>query len=602
MRISGFASGLDIDQIVKDLMRAQRVPLDKLNQKKTILEWQREQYRDVNIKLVDFRNNKLLNYGLGDSLSAKQVTISGNTTAVSAKANPNAVAGSMSIEVDKLATAAALRSEMGIGPVDPNQTLAALKTAGQITYTADGSGNVSFTINGATINVKETDTLTSVIGAINSNSAANVNAFLDSATGQLSIASKTTGAASNVVVSSNFLSSFNLANTTLRSSIGIGPVDPTQTLSALKASGQINYTPDVSGNITFTVNGASITLNETIDTLDSMAAAISSMANVDVYLDSITGELSITSQTGGVMASGDLLSNFNLSAGGTNAYVKINGIYTTRGSNTFTENGVEIKLNAPTGGTSTTLNVVTNTDKIVETIKSFIKDYNDVLDTVNGKINEERFRKFLPLSAEEKKEMKEDEIKLWEEKAKSGMLRRESSLSTMVSDMRLASMTSVTINGVQVNMASFGITTGKWQERGKLVIDDETKLRQAIEANPEQLMKFFTQPTTETDPKLKISPTNPDNGLFNRLSNTVMTALDAISRNAGTSKYSTDKTTPFSDSSVIADQLLTLKRQIDSTNNRLNIIETRYYKQFTAMETAMARFNGQSVSLFGASN
>ncbi|WP_373230790.1 flagellar filament capping protein FliD [Cohnella sp.] len=508
MRISGFSSGLDIDEIVSNLMKAKRVPLDKLTQKRTTLEWQREQYRDINIKLVDFRNNKLLNYGLESSIGAKQVNITGNTTAVSAKANSGAVAGTMTVEVTTLATAASLTSSSGIGTVDTSKTLSELKTAGTINYTPDGSGNVTFTItNGAssdTITVSESDSLASVVSTINS-SDAKVNAFLDSATGMMSLTSKSTGA----------------------------------------------------------------------------------------------GSITVTDGPEGFLA------NFNLTvstAGADTTGLKINGIATTRSSNTFTENGVEITLNAPTGGTAATLNVVTDADKVVDTIKSFIQDYNNIFDLVNGKLNEERYRKYPPLTADQRAGMKEDEIRLWEEKAKSGLLRRDSSLSKMVSDARLASITNVSVGGTSVELASLGITTGTWEYRGKLVIQDEAKLRAAIEADPDQVMKFFTQQTTETDPTLKVSPTNPDNGLFNRLSNVVMAALNELATKAGTSKYSTDINTAFLPSSTIGDQLTSIDSRLVDWNRRLTLVETRYYKQFTAMETAMNRYSAQAGSLFGASS
>nr|WP_200908438.1 flagellar cap protein FliD N-terminal domain-containing protein [Rossellomorea vietnamensis] len=56
MRIGGLASGMDTDQIIKDLMKAERIPLDKLEQKKQYLEWQRDDYRDMNKMVFDFSN------------------------------------------------------------------------------------------------------------------------------------------------------------------------------------------------------------------------------------------------------------------------------------------------------------------------------------------------------------------------------------------------------------------------------------------------------------------------------------------------------------------------------------------------------------------
>ncbi|SDX28482.1 flagellar filament capping protein FliD [Paenibacillus sp. CF384] len=517
MRISGLASGLDVDQIVKDMVKAKKGPVNRLNQQKQTLEWQREQYRDITTKLVDFRNNKLFTYGLQSGVAAKGVNVSGNTTAVSAKANPNAITGSLSVEVTSLATAAKVTSTAnialgsdGIAGVDTSKTLSQLKLDGEITYNdPDGDGKISFDIkNGnspaVTITVNVNDKLSDAVAAING-SAANVSAFIDSATGRLSLSSKSTGAGSLVLTdTSSFLSSFSLPLTS--------PVADK----------------------------------------------------------------------------------------GTDAVVKINGISTTRSSNVFTENGVEITLNAPTGGIASTISVVTNTDKVVDTIKSFIKDFNDVLDSVTSKINEERFRKYLPLTSDDKAAMKEAEITLWEEKAKSGLLRNDSTLTKLESDIRLSSITDVTIDGKKMVIGDLGIDSVAWENRGKLTIKDESKLRAAIEADPERVMKFFTQQTTETNATLKVSPTNPDNGVFNRLSNVVMSALDELSSRVGTSKVSTDKNGSFLQTSIFSKNLRDIDVKINDENDRLTRLETSYYKKFTAMETAMNRYNSQSSSLFSS--
>ena len=56
LRISGLASGMDTETMVKELMTAHRIPLDKITQKKQYTEWQRDDYRTVNRSLNDFRN------------------------------------------------------------------------------------------------------------------------------------------------------------------------------------------------------------------------------------------------------------------------------------------------------------------------------------------------------------------------------------------------------------------------------------------------------------------------------------------------------------------------------------------------------------------
>ncbi|HHY15046.1 MAG TPA: hypothetical protein GX521_03110 [Firmicutes bacterium] len=40
MRISGLSSGLDVEQIIEDLMRVERIPVDRVFQQKVEAEWQ----------------------------------------------------------------------------------------------------------------------------------------------------------------------------------------------------------------------------------------------------------------------------------------------------------------------------------------------------------------------------------------------------------------------------------------------------------------------------------------------------------------------------------------------------------------------------------
>lgn len=492
IRISGFNTGLDIDQIVKELMTARRQPLNKLNQQKTLLEWKREQYREISTKIVDFRNNKLLNYSMSNSIAAKKAIVTGDQSAVSVKAGSSAVTGeSLTIKVNSLAEAGTVISKA--------EGLDASKTFKEL-FGLNDNTNISLKINGATITLTENDTIESMIQQINSKSDdARVSAYLDSQTGKFSLRAKSVGADSTIVIDD----------------------------------------PD------------------------------------------------------------DFLQNFNIeNRAGKDASVTINGIQTTRSDNTFTENGMEITLHAVSNAEST-IRIATDTDKIVDMVKSFISDYNSILDTVNKKLNEERFRNYQPLTSEQKEELTEKEIELWETKAKSGLLRNDSILSTMINDFRLAIITDVEVNGVNVNLAQYGIGTGDWSQRGKLVIVDEEKLRAKIEEDPDTFLMLFTQTSSDSDPEIAQSATAADSGLFRRLSHTMMRALDRLAEKAGINRFSTELDSAFSDSSLIGEELRALNNRIKDLNARLLIIENNYFKQFTAMEVAINRFNTQAAALFG---
>ena len=47
LRISGLASGLDTESIINDLMKIEQLKVDKLKQEKQLLEWRRDDYREI---------------------------------------------------------------------------------------------------------------------------------------------------------------------------------------------------------------------------------------------------------------------------------------------------------------------------------------------------------------------------------------------------------------------------------------------------------------------------------------------------------------------------------------------------------------------------
>lgn len=80
--------------------------------------------------------------------------------------------------------------------------------------------------------------------------------------------------------------------------------------------------------------------------------------------------------------------------------------------------------------------------------------------------------------------MKESEITTWTEKAKSGLLKNDEILKSTIISMR----TLITEN--LGKLSDMGITTGKYTENGKLYID-ESKLKNAINSNPQSIVDFF---------------------------------------------------------------------------------------------------------------
>src|SRR5690606_31434615 len=104
MRVGGLASGMDTDAIVKDMMKIQKMPLDKLMQEKTFAEWQQEAFRDTNLEFRNLRDSAS-QLRLQSSFNAYSAT-SLNPGNVTATATANAMAGSYTAEVTSLASPA----------------------------------------------------------------------------------------------------------------------------------------------------------------------------------------------------------------------------------------------------------------------------------------------------------------------------------------------------------------------------------------------------------------------------------------------------------------------------------------------------------------
>ncbi|QIZ65891.1 flagellar hook-associated protein 2 [Geobacillus subterraneus] len=490
LRISGLASGMDIDQIVKDLMKAERMPLDKLQQKKQLLEWQRDDYRAMNTLLQGLDDYLFSNITLQSSMLKKTVS-SSNEAAVTATASSSAANVATTIQVDRVATSAVWLSDAAVR-VDKASFSVAADTTLTINVT-NGDGSTKQ----ATITVKQGTTLDGLIAQLNGDANLGVSAFYDEKTGRISIMKKDTGAQASLVLADQATADF--------------------------FAQKLGFTGAAAGQ-------------------------------------DLTGKTA-----------------------GQDAQVTLNGLTTTRSSNTFTINGVTYTVK----GTGTaTVSVSTDVDAMVNAIKGFVDKYNETIAKINAELKEERYRDYLPLTDEQKEAMTEKQVELWEEKARSGMLRGDSILSSALSQMRMDLYTKV--EGANIpsgfsQLAQLGITTSSnYLDGGKLIID-ETKLREKIKENPEAVYQLFNQDSTNEAEK----------GLARRLRDTIKETIGKIEQKAG-------KTIWTNQQFAIGRDLIQINDQIDRFEDRLKLIEDRYYRQFTAMEEAIQRANQQSMYLMNA--
>lgn len=272
---------------------------------------------------------------------------------------------------------------------------------------------------------------------------------------------------------------------------------------------------------------------------------------------------------------------------GQNARFTLNGLADMeRTSNTFTVNDMTYTLKKTTSS-PVSLTTSTDTDKIYDSVTSFVDNYNKVIASINDKISEERYRDYPPLTDKQREELSDHEIELWNEKSKSGMLRGDAILSSGLNQMRTDLYDKVEGDDVadDVNQLSqIGIvTSSNYQDNGKLVIEDSEKLRRAIKDHPQTVSALFTQQGDTTEAK----------GIAERLSDTISDTMTRIENKAGNAYDTTE-------SYRMGRQLNRNETRIDDFNDRLTNLEDRYYRQFTRMEQAIQKANQQSAYITNA--
>ncbi|RJQ30981.1 MAG: flagellar cap protein [Peptococcaceae bacterium] len=510
LRISGLASGLDTETMIRDLMKVKRIPVDKLKQNKQIMAWKREDLREINRSLLSFRSGSAFSIKLQSTFQAKKATSTNETiaTAEPATGTPNTT---YTINISQIAEVASNTSSAKISAdvnnsVDLDATLMSQKSklAGGTFF--DTHSNFSFTLK-----------------TYNHDGTSNEQTF-----------------------------SFD-ANTQSLNDVLTQIGNSSPGLTAFYAKGS-------------TSDGVSLSTTKTGDN------------NSGGY------EIEIT-DTDGFLADVLNISQAN-EQGGKDATLTINGMDVVEHTNNFTVNGVVFNIHSKTASMAAAdavkITVQSDADKIFNSIKTFVDEYNALIKQISDKLSAERYRDYLPLTDEQREQLTDTQIEKWEEKARSGLLRNNSLLNKIMSDFRTAIASIVSGLPATINrLSQIGITTGGYDENGKLYID-ETKLKEAISQNSENITSLFTQDATSNDAK----------GIGRQIYDAVSSAINNITTEAGNpnsfSLYESDN---------LSNSIRTIEQRLSTMEKYLAQVEERYIKQFAALETVINQMNTQSAWL-----
>lgn len=260
---------------------------------------------------------------------------------------------------------------------------------------------------------------------------------------------------------------------------------------------------------------------------------------------------------------------------GKDAKISLNGVEYTSTSNVFEINGLTITV---TGGEGEEVILTTrqDTDGIYDMIKNFIKEYNSLINEMDALYNADSIKGYEPLTDDEKDEMSDSEVEAWETKIKDSILRGDSNLSSVASSLKNIMLAGTEVNGTKMYLSSFGISTLGYfssaeNERNAYHIDgdsddsstgtNEDKLKAAIAADPDSVITFFSQ-----------------------LSQNLYSNLNSLTARTDLRSFGS-----IYDDKKMQEDYNNYTTKISDLEDKLQAMEDRYYNQFAAMETALAK-------------
>lgn len=626
MRVSGINSGLDTDAIVQELVSAYSKKTEKYEKEQTKLSWKQEAWKSLNSKVYSlYTNVSKLKYS--SAYAAKTVSVS-DTTKASVTASGNAVNGTQKLNVLQTAQSAYLTG----GKISTTNGEAATSETklSELGFTENATIRVHLNKTDEDGNPIETDikltkdsTLADVTKELQN---AGVNASFDEKNGRLYISSKDSGTIGDfTITASDAQGTGNMyrANRLLdrlgigSNSYAAGDVITTKQGKTAEMNTTLVNLGYTGGETTFTVNGKDITVYPQTDIRDLLNDF--KAVGISASFDGATGKLSFSSSESLTFeGDADVLKLLGLDSGlkadisrdpikldGSDAMIVLNGVLYTSDSNSFSVNGLNITANSVTDDINTLLDsngevdlskltdanaisITTSTDTqgIYDTIKDFLTEYNNIINEMTKLYNADSARDYEPLTDDEKDAMSDTEIEKWETKIKDSLLRRDSSLDSIMSSMISAMNKGIVINGETYALSSFGIHTMGYlnaaeNEQNAFHIDGDED-DENTSGNKDKLMTAITEDADTVIEFMKQLSSNLYKAIDDNMQSTTMRSRYKIYNDKELDK-----------------QYSNYAKLISQWEEKVSDKEEYYYKQFTAMESALAKLNSQQSSLAG---
>ncbi len=337
---------------------------------------------------------------------------------------------------------------------------------------------------------------------------------------------------------------------------------------------------DIIKEINSSSAGITLSYSSTSDKFTAIAKETGAHVNVDI--SDVTGNLADA-----LFGQKDVAGGYTVEQGkDTVITVSKNGVQETltRSTSNINFDGINIGLtNKAEGETNITFTVSEETDKVVEKMAKFVDDYNQIITYLDEQIRKRPNNDYLPLTEDQRKDMSESEIKLWDEKAKEGMLYNDSNMSSLL--FALKDAVSGFVEGNSTHMSSIGISSAYGDYTGKLVFNED-KFRQAYAEDAQKIEDFFTQ-----NP---LNATTDQKGISQRLKDVLVSNVGVMGEKGILVERAGTKGTSSEKNNFLYERIKEYSDMMTKLKKRLKTEQDRYYKQFAALESALANMNSQS--------
>jgi flagellar hook-associated protein 2 len=646
IRMTGLYSGMDTESVIQSLVSAKSQKVTDLKNEQKKLEWKQTAWQELNSKIYSFYSKTLSNMRYEGSYVKKTTSVS-DTTKATIVSSDSAVNGTQTLAINSVAKSGYLTgAEVGKYTYEQKQkTITNKSKVSEINEDLVGKtisykdGTSSFTISKETtidelttelqnkdinlsynestqkfslgvsgnrheLNSEGTDILSSlglfasdgsaikVVGSATNVKGSTVGLYNEKHTTKLGL---TSSSKLNALIG---MSDTTGGNAKFKITVGTGSdaksteisIDDTTTISGfvsqLKSAG-VNASFDETNQRFFI--SASSTGAASDFKIEAIAAEDKSSAGnlTDDELRTISSNaleaLGLTTSSGAVKVDGE------------DAEIVLNNATFTSSSNTFNINGLTINVKGTTtAGDDLTITTDTDYDGIYDMIKDFISEYNEIINTIYEKYNADSARDYDMLTDDEKEEMTDDEIETWEDTIKASLLRKDTTLqslmSTFVNSMS-ASYGKDSSTGNKLYLFSYGIET-----LGYFEAEENERYAYHIAGDPDD------ENTSTDDDMLKSAIANNTEDTVSFFTSLAKSLYDKL--------YESMKSTDYSsiykvyEDKRLQDEYDDYTDKISDAEDELSDYEDMWYSRFSSMETALSKLqNTQSVvsSMLGTS-